>query len=408
MFGFRELQYEKRNPPTNPFWQFVLGLERQRRSPPMALVPAVDVTLARAHFELRPPSVSLGLLAVFRNEAQIMTEWVRHYRHEGVTQFVVVSDNSTDGGDDVARSLGLTVFEKDPDLVDQAAVYSRYLPFVTTDWLLIADLDEFMFARQPEGAASETIVSYLSRLDATPMGRQCGSIQVPWTLYASSNATRHPVSAIGSQQYRVARTEARRGTINFKSLTRRSRMCSHNPAWVHTSATMDSYCLPTDPPTVRTDVNFSCADWDQMHDVVPTPASVRDKLTRLWSNISFYPGIPPAPDHVLKVNHYVLQSWEFWCKVKEGRNSLFRGADTKVQPGGLPADHSQAYYEYYNSLFSAAYDDELYRKRGAAFVADLPRRRAWPPESETANHTYECDRAAPLHPVYPKGPHPTK
>lgn len=36
-----------------------------------------------------------------------------------------------------------------------------------------------------------------------------------------------------------------------------------------------------------------------------------------WSNISFYPGIPPHPSHALRVNHYVLQSWEYWCKVRD-------------------------------------------------------------------------------------------
>lgn len=214
------------------------------------------------------PSSTLGILAIFKDEANVMTEWIEHYRAEGVTQFVLINDGSTDGGDEIARALLVdgkdgTVYESNPDLL-QAEQYNAFVPKLTTDWMLIIDLDEFMYARPPSAGDGETttLASYLrDSVDATPVGRSCDSIQVPWSLYGSSNATRHPVSAIESNLHRIARSEDQRGSINVKSLTRLAKLCPVAAAWVHTSAVGGHYCLPTDPPSVRTDVSFGCKEY---------------------------------------------------------------------------------------------------------------------------------------------------
>ena len=41
---------------------------------------------------------TLGVLAIFRDEAQIMHEWLLHYTAEGVCQFVLLDQESTDNG----------------------------------------------------------------------------------------------------------------------------------------------------------------------------------------------------------------------------------------------------------------------------------------------------------------------
>ena len=41
---------------------------------------------------------SLGIMAIFRNEAQLLFEWLLHYTAEGATQFVLLDHTSVDDG----------------------------------------------------------------------------------------------------------------------------------------------------------------------------------------------------------------------------------------------------------------------------------------------------------------------
>lgn len=40
--------------------------------------------------------MKLGILAMFKNEAHIIKEWLNHYISEGVTFFYLINDNSND------------------------------------------------------------------------------------------------------------------------------------------------------------------------------------------------------------------------------------------------------------------------------------------------------------------------
>ena len=40
--------------------------------------------------------MKLGLMAMFKNEGHILYEFINHYMLEGVDQFILIDDNSTD------------------------------------------------------------------------------------------------------------------------------------------------------------------------------------------------------------------------------------------------------------------------------------------------------------------------
>ena len=218
---------------------------------------------------LLPPHSSgratLGILGIFKNEAQVMAEWVRHYVAEGVTQIVLINDNSTDGGDDIARSLGVTVV---PSIGagQQILNYMYYAPSLTTEWQLIADLDEFAYARpviesENSKGPQPTLASYLEAHSSTT----CGSIAVPWTMFGSTNSSRHPVSLIGASEYRMS--SDRITNINVKTIARRADLCAlgryDRPDFVssvstHWVAVSSSYCFSAHPPSqTRTDARAS-------------------------------------------------------------------------------------------------------------------------------------------------------
>ena len=318
-----------------------------------------------------------------------MTEWVRHYRAEGVSQFVLVDDESTDDGAAIARALGCTVVPRGQTTY-QSQSYEQYARLLTTQWMLIADLDEFVFARAPA-----TLASYLAAHAATA----CGSISVPWTMFGSSNASSHPFSLVDSNRHRLPTQDIR---MNVKTFVRVADLCAPNAVDTHSSFVSSQYCTSTDPPSAREGVHFSCADWRATEGLEPAAGESLASLQVRRRELSFHNGTVPDADHVLQLNHYIEQSWEYYCKIKVNRGNANqdneRTAPLDFAPAGgdgVPPKYTPAWYTHYNGMFSGARDDALADKRGRAFIAELPRTRAWPKGTYTAELRSECERAYP-------------
>jgi len=126
-----------------------------------AVVTFATSTLAegavRQRLPVRLPTV--GVLALFRDEAMYLTEWLTHYAAEGVTQFVLLEnqlsvDNSVELVHRFAQQnpwLNVSLHTaREPR--QQNRHYARHLHRVTTDWVLIVDLDEFAYARRGSGS----------------------------------------------------------------------------------------------------------------------------------------------------------------------------------------------------------------------------------------------------------------
>lgn len=106
----------------------------------------------------------LVLMAIFRNEAHILDEWIRHYLNEGVEHFYLFNHLSTDGFRDVLLPFlnrGLVeIFDvkaDHPQIPSYNSLRSRIRR--EAEWLIVCDLDEFIFARR-----GQTIHSYLGQL----------------------------------------------------------------------------------------------------------------------------------------------------------------------------------------------------------------------------------------------------
>jgi len=98
----------------------------------------------------------LSVGAVFRNEVRGMKEWLDHYLLHGVEHFYMIDDDSDDGsvavlGPYQERGL-ITLYQPHCDryLGRQRNMYTTYLlPHLTrgeTDWLLMVDLDEYLWS----------------------------------------------------------------------------------------------------------------------------------------------------------------------------------------------------------------------------------------------------------------------
>jgi hypothetical protein len=104
--------------------------------------------------------ITLGLLAVFRNEAHIMDEYIKHYINQGVDHFYFINNNSEDEYADILdkyKDIVTLRFEervKDAEYTGtittdniQTKLYEDFLDVIDTDWVLICDFDEFTYAR---------------------------------------------------------------------------------------------------------------------------------------------------------------------------------------------------------------------------------------------------------------------
>ena len=127
--------------------------------------PACAMSMREHAPRMHPRSPFLVVVAMVRNECPSFTEWFKHYRAQGVGHFYMIDNNSTDGCDVAAHGNDITWWtwqsrpSKEQPGANQDAAYTYFLPSVRGEWLLLCDIDEFMFGLQrltSSGAALPT------------------------------------------------------------------------------------------------------------------------------------------------------------------------------------------------------------------------------------------------------------
>jgi len=217
-----------------------------------------------------PKKYLLSVGAMFRNESHCIREWIEHYLNQGVEHFYLVNDNSTDNTVDILKPYidenKVTLYHSNVEhfLGHQRGTYNRFfIPHLErkdTKWLLICDLDEFVYS---------TVYSTLPQFLESEYIRVLAQVQVTPTIFGSNNLETQPKSLV-------------------QGFTKRS----------ETS--------PTDCGTYKYFVNsdFEWASLNVHHATSKNEEYLTDKYFRRFD--------PPY----LKLNHYICQSREFWINVK--------------------------------------------------------------------------------------------
>ena len=238
----------------------------------------------------------LGVVMCCKNEAHILLEWLAHYRKEGATRFYVTDNGSTDGSVAILRA------QPDVDLIEDSTPHAqvRLLQHmchtrVTTAWVACVDADEFMYATGP----GDTLAAVVARqADTTAV------IQVPWLLFGSSGHVAQPSSVIDG-------------------FCRRSQ--HRLPAG--TAATQST-------PTGWEKMLFRIGAArlvDSVHVAVPPPghAVVDDHLQPLPPGTFARQTPERAQSCVVALNHYIVQSLDFFTAVKMTRGDSASAAKDK-------------------------------------------------------------------------------
>ncbi len=250
----------------------------------------------------------LTVAAIFKNEATAIREWCQHYFNEEADHILLIDNGSSD--DFLSHiadyiSAGKVTLLMDPTPHDQDNIYNRVLvPYLkTTTWLQITDMDEFVYGR------NGSIVDYLKALQD-----DVGAIRLTWKMFGSSEHLAQPQSILQSFTQRAA---WHGDNINVKSIFR-SRAATHL----------------------------------QMH-----------RTTILSSYQEIAPYLPPKPadtgsneadlaEHVLHLNHYPIQSRDWFMKVKATRGDAASTLNVR----------DTAYFETMATALQGVLDEELCQK----------------------------------------------
>lgn len=136
----------------------------------------------------------LSLVGIFKNESHGIREWVEHYINEGVDHFYLIDNGSTDYYkkeiQEFIDSKLITIIRDDTKWA-QKELYNKYfLPLKKeSEWFLVVDLDEFVYARN----GFETIADFLKS-----RSKFVGLIRIPWKIFGSSGLVKQPTKIVDS------------------------------------------------------------------------------------------------------------------------------------------------------------------------------------------------------------------
>jgi hypothetical protein len=255
----------------------------------------------------------LVVVSVFKNEGHIIREWVEHYVAEGVDHFVLIDNGSTDNYAQGLTCPGKITLDVDPQRYNQVGLLNKHLELLKTyEWVLVVDLDEFMY-----GKKGFTIRSYLESIPKT-----IHQVVVPWKMFGSSGHQSQPTNVVKGFTQRKHYADKR--MANFKAVCRTRHLRSIG-------------------------VHQSHFKYDGLETITPDNTSVdmpslRSSATLIDENV--------LRSHSLALNHYAIQSWEYFSGVK-----MTRGGNNR-QTEHLRDEH---YFHSYD--WNDMCDTELLQKK---------------------------------------------
>lgn len=256
----------------------------------------------------------LSICAIFKNESVALGEWLQHYIDEGVEHFYLIDNGSTDNYQSIIKKFEsyITLFIDDRKHA-QTQHYNYYvlqLAKKQTDWLMIVDLDEFVYSRN----GYTKITDYLKTLPD-----KIGKIGIFWKLYGSSGYINQPDNIIHNF--------LNRETLKFNSYKQIVRTKYLNYIDVHDM----NLNIPNEEHAISTDGE------------------------QFYTNSQFFTSeqiIDKSAKFNLHLNHYAIQSYNWFRDVKMTRGDVISSSTDNFR--------NDEYFKRYDT--NDIYDDELSQK----------------------------------------------
>jgi hypothetical protein len=130
--------------------------------------------------------------AVFKNESHILEEWILHYLFHGVEHFYLINDNSNDDYKSIICKYSnyITLYDNDINtkaVGRQSVIYEKYFrPILNhSKWFAILDLDEFLY--------SPNEINLLSIIEKY---NEFTQIRINWLHFGSNDHLYQPQSVV--------------------------------------------------------------------------------------------------------------------------------------------------------------------------------------------------------------------
>ncbi len=299
----------------------------------------------------------IAIVTTMRDEGPFLLEWIAHHRALGVTDFLIYSNDCTDGTDTLLDRLadaGIVVHARNDKRAGKSVQWTALAaasvhPVVQeVDWVAVMDCDEFINLRPPFDKLADMIMA-AGKADA---------ILMPWRLFGHGGQARFDPTPVTERFLRAIpeRFGFPLSAMSFKTLVRRAgpwaKLGVHRPKRVGrvVPQILDGSGAPVDGPTRRSDGQ------------VLLPA---DPIATGW----------------VQLNHYAIRSAEDFL-VKRRRGLPNRGAIKKVDA---------AYWAERN--FNTVEDRSIARHR-ATTAEETARLLALPGVSEAQDDAIARHKAA--------------
>jgi hypothetical protein len=208
--------------------------------------------------------------SVFKNESHILDEWINHYLYHGVDHIYLLNDFSNDNYINIINKYTdkVTLFHNDivtKEVGRQNLLHNKYFKnlFSVTKWMAILDMDEFLYSP-----------NHININDILKEYDQYSQILVDWVHFGSNGHITQPKSVVEGFTMRAFYGK-NKGYYSYKSIFKTEYFISFINVHSHTM----------NGPTIR-----------------------------LHSTETQFPK--------LLINHYNLQSLDFFLKVKGTRGDV--------------------------------------------------------------------------------------
>ena len=248
--------------------------------------------------------MKICVVAIFKNESHVLKEWLEHYLREGVDTFLLIDNDSSDNYKPILKPFlhsKQAFLKKSKKKHAQVKLYNRWLPEAKKfDWVIVVDMDEFIYARNE----FKTIKEYLETVN-----KDIYKIQIPWKLFGSSGLKKQPDSVIQNFIHRKkfpkfgTHTNLSECVIDIKSISRGPHLQKigvHNSIVTNLHQSFPIREVSSDIRLIR-EIGLGNLYFTM----------INEQLLKKYS---------------LHLNHYRIQSWEFYKKVKMMRgDGAFKG-----------------------------------------------------------------------------------
>lgn len=144
-----------------------------------------------AYMIMRRPKIKFAVMGIFKNESMGIREWVDHYLWQGADEILLLDNDSTDGGAGrVAGMKNVTVLPAPKQHV-QSQNYNEvgypWLKKAGVNVLTILDIDEYMF-----GTDGKNLKQHVT--DIFTMFMHPSQVSCKWSMFGSSGYVKQPKS----------------------------------------------------------------------------------------------------------------------------------------------------------------------------------------------------------------------